>query len=40
MDNTLIILRYADGAIGLTGWGWLIWFNIVIAIYMTGSRGK
>lgn len=28
MEETLVIMRYADGAIGLTGWGYIMLVSI------------
>lgn len=35
IEDTYIIFRYADGAIGLTGWG-LFWIFLAVVIINTG----
>jgi hypothetical protein len=39
MEHTMVILRYSDGAVGLTGWGFtLVWIFVVIAIMSLVNR--
>lgn len=33
LENVTIILRYGDGAIGLTGWGWVV---VIILAVLSG----
>lgn len=41
MDDTFIIMRYADGAIGLTGWGFMVlfWLAVWVGIFTSNGPG-
>jgi hypothetical protein len=32
MEEVSVILRWNDGAIGLTGWGWLVFWFLVWSV--------